>query len=521
MFVRLSKEDRYKLNQSEKLILFYKNHPVEAARDLLHIELAWFQRKMLRDLWTKKYNLLLLSRGIGKTWMLAVFAVLYCMLFPRARIGIIAPSFKQAEFVFDKIADLTEDSPFLKASIAHTQRTTFKQKIRFHNSAFIEGLPLGTGQKVRGQRYNILLMDEYAQIPEEIIKLAIRPMMKVKRKGIDNKYVISSTAYYPWNHFYLQYLFYNVMIHKKPDLYALHEYIDDDLLMVPDPPFELDEEFNEMMKSDTTDEMYQMENRCKFPIEDVGFFTAFLLDKCTPRDDENHFNSVPIEVEGDPSAVYSMGVDAARVLGGDNFSITLLKLKGTVKQLTHVFTLNGATYQEMVRAIRNIMRVFNVIQIDLDASGGGTTIKDLLMEPYRNIDGTLSPPILDMDDKDMLMRDGIHILKMVNFTMPVVNDLYIRLKADMQHKNLELPLDVHRHRDPEIEKVAQELIATKRELLVLQAEGHGNYYRFDVPSQFKKDRATSLALANQAMNEFLSGYQEQTAELASGMWVPY
>jgi len=70
-----------------------------------------------------------------------------------------------------------------------------------------------------------------------------------------------------------------------------------------------------------------------------------------------------------------------------------------------------------------------------------------------------------------------------------------------------------------LEKVGKEVIETKRELLVLQAEGKGNYYQFDVPSQFKKDRATALALAVQAANDFIGEFKEQTSNIGQGFWI--
>lgn len=517
--VRLTKEEQKRLNLSEKLILYYRKHPCEAAKDLLGVDLVWFQRIILRALWFKKYNLLLMSRGIGKTWMLALFAILYGMLYPGVDIGVITPSFKQTEFLFDKISDFYDNSAYMRAATSKLQKTTYRALIKFYNGAMIEGLPLGTGEKVRGRRYNIILIDEYAFVDDIIIKKVVRPMMNVKKKGVENKYIISSTAYYTWNHYYLQYLLYNVMSAKKPNLYGLHEYIFEDLNMVPNPPFELDEEVYKMMKMDTTREIYEMENLGKFPVENVGFFSPLLIDKCTPRRGEIEDNSCPMEITGDKNCSYAMGIDAARVAGGDNFAISILKIQNGIKKLVHSFTLNGAPYQEMIYNIRRLLQEFNVVQINCDAGGGGTTIKDLLMQPYKILSGKVLPPILDMDDKDMLEREGIHMLRMVNFTRTVVNDLYMRLKADMQHLTINFPLDIRRHSDVNFEKISNDIIETKRELLVLQAEGKGNYYTFDVPSGFKKDRATALALANQAANDYLSVLTENPIEeLAEGFW---
>lgn len=517
--VRLTKEEQFKLNLSEKLIFFYRKHPCEAARDLLGVKLTWFQRKILKDLWFKKNNLILMSRGIGKSWMLALFAILYAMIYPNVDIGVITPSYKQTEFLFDKITDFFEKSPYFRASVRKYSRTTYKAIVSFYNTSMIEGLPLGTGEKVRGRRYNVVLIDEYAFVDENIIKTVIRPMLNVKKPNVENKYIISSTAYYTWNHFYLQYLLYSVMSQKRPEQFGIHEYTFEDLKMVPDPPFELDDDIYEMMRMDTTEEVYSMENKCKFPIENVGFFSARLIDQCTPRATETQL-PCPIEIIGEPKCCYSMGIDAARVAGGDNFSISIMKIENGIKKFVHGFVLNGSPYQEMIYNIRRLTQDFNIVQINCDSGGGGTTIKDLLMQPYKTINGLTLKPILDMEDKNMVGRDGIFMLRMVNFTRPVVNDLYMRLKADMQHRNINFPIDIRAHSDKDLEKVSREILETKRELLVLQHENKGNYYVFDSPSQFKKDRATSLALANQAANDFMSvANNSDIIELADGFWV--
>jgi hypothetical protein len=97
----------------------------------------------------------------------------------------------------------------------------------------------------------------------------------------------------------------------------------------------------------------------------------------------------------------------------------------------------------------------------------------------------------------------------------------MRLKSDIQHKTIEFPIDMRRSSDRALEKIAQEILETKRELLVIQAEPKGNFYSFSVPSQFKKDRATSLVLANQAANDLLDTVKNRVelAEIGEGFWV--
>ena len=115
--VRKMKSDLYGLTKEEQVFEFYLNNPVEACRDLLGIELAWFQRIELRELWYKTYCLVKWGRGTSKTFSMARYVVLKAMMFPDTKIGIIGPSLKQGGFLFDEIESLYSNSPFFRASV--------------------------------------------------------------------------------------------------------------------------------------------------------------------------------------------------------------------------------------------------------------------------------------------------------------------------------------------------------------------------------------------------------------------
>lgn len=522
---RLMRGEEFKLNNSERLLAYYRKYPNFGITDLLCVSLMWFQRLCLKSMFDKRYTMLVMGRGCGKTWLTAVFSILHAMLYPNSQIGIIAPSFKQAEFFFDKIQEIYDNSPYVRAaSKSRPKRATFRARLNFRNGSFIEGLPLGTGNKIRGQRYNIIIIDEYAQVDEEIIKTVVLPMMTVKRKGITNRTIIASSAYFTWNHFYTRYIHYNIMAEEKPKQYAVHEHNYLDVKLVPENErqFDMDEDIIEMIRVESTQEQFDMEVMCKFPVEGNSFISQALLDRCTPKNNELDRES-PIEFVGENSYIYSMGIDAARVQGGDNFAISVIKIDhhmNNLKRYVFCHTMNGATYQEMVFAIRKVLQVFPIADICMDSGGGGLTLKDLLAEPYDNKAGVAGLPILDMDDKETENLVGVRILRMINFTRPVVNDMYMRLKADMQHKHLAYPQNVLRHNDVQLDEIAKNIIETKKELLMLQAEGRGNHYIFEVPPQFKKDRATAIALANMSANNLIENQIPiHVVEPAEGFWV--
>jgi hypothetical protein len=171
---RLSSKELYELDRYDRMVLFYRSDPVEACRDLLKTDLVWFQRIQLRNMWTKQFTLMKWGRGTSKTFMSAVFVVLKAMLFPRVKIGIIGPTYRQAQYIFDEIEHFVHKSPFLRtATIGGISRGTNATKLKFKNGSFIEALPVGAdgGNKIRGRRYNCLTYDTMVLTTEGLKKI--------------------------------------------------------------------------------------------------------------------------------------------------------------------------------------------------------------------------------------------------------------------------------------------------------------------------------------------------------------
>lgn len=521
--VRRMRESKYKFATEESAIMYYRSHPVDACEDLLGIKLIWLQRIVLRNIWFKRFPLLNMGRGVGKSFMIAIACVLIALLYPRTKVGIIAPVFRQANFVFDYVDEIWDQSEYVQASTAkRASRGVASTILKFGNGSFIEALPVGDGTKIRGRRYNVALIDEYAQMDETIIKLVIRPMLNIKRGRRENKLIVASTAYYRWNHFWTLYLFYIKNILNGFDDYSICEYDYIDVQNTPNSPYQIDAQMIRMQKNDMTWDQFRMENLAVFPSDTVGFISAKLIDTCTPK-------QYPIEPELTQEGmslddVYVMGVDAARAEGGDNFALVVLKIKNKTKKVVFSYTMNGVTYQEMTAAVRSAFENFNISRIHMGAGGGGLTLKDLLAEAWKTADGNKMLPLLDMDDALHQAKDGLKIIKIVKESAPKNNELYMNLKAEMQHKRLQFPLDV-KSVDRESQKFAnvyREILALKQELMVLEAipNASGTYFKFTVPAKYKKDRATSLVMANDAALDLAKSDRVETfGELPVGFFV--
>ena len=106
------------------------------------------------------------GRGCGKSFMAAVFCFLQCVFEPNTKILIAGPTFRTARFIFnnlEKIVDSKGAELLAQCFGAKAKRNDqFEWQI---NGGSIVAIPLN-GEKIRGFRANILVLDEFLLLPE-------------------------------------------------------------------------------------------------------------------------------------------------------------------------------------------------------------------------------------------------------------------------------------------------------------------------------------------------------------------
>jgi hypothetical protein len=518
------------LSEEEKLILFYRDHPIQACEDILDIKLLWLQRIMLRALWNKRFVMLCISRGASKSFMFMIYAMLKAILYPDIQIGFVTPTYRQVRrYIFPEIHKLAQRCPFFRNCISgKISMSTDGCIIRFNNGSFIEGLPPGhDGRNIRGRRYHVVLGDEFAQIDQNLIKEVIRPMLNIQVHGRANLYHVASTPYYKWNYFWPSYLHHIHMCKVKPDEYELVEFDYRDInetpvsKRMPTLPYIVDENIIAMQKADMTEEQFRMENLARFPDETNTYFPSRLLDYASPR---KHPGPVKIEDEGDKDGVYVAGVDVGRRV--DNFAIAIIREDTGRRKLVRVYTMNKANYPEMHLMLRNVLAKWPIRAISIGSGGGGDAIKDLLAQPWKNPkSGLVSQRLLCVsgDDERHDLMPGLRIVHMIDESNKLNNIMYSAIKSDMEHQKFLFPSPRIYGMDalsPNEEEAIKEIIATQNEFMKLQAVPTSMGHRFEVPDPLRdrKDRATACVLANFILSERSKDVTPDQVDLATGFW---
>jgi intein/homing endonuclease len=76
-----------------------------------------FQQLALRELWWRQFPMIVASRGSGKTFLLAVYALLRATFTPGAKIVITAAAFRQAKAVFEYMERIWHNSPVFRSLV--------------------------------------------------------------------------------------------------------------------------------------------------------------------------------------------------------------------------------------------------------------------------------------------------------------------------------------------------------------------------------------------------------------------
>lgn len=230
------------LTKSEKLMegvaawaTYYNSRPDIFAEEYLGISLKPFQKILIYCMMHYNYTSFFASRGLGKTWLTAIFCVIICILKPGTKIVIAAGQKGQAmKIVTEKIPELISQSKtgMLKREIKGSIRTSMNTddpNVEFLNGSWIKVVAANDG--ARSARANLLILDEFRMIKPEVYKNVLRRFLAASRqpgyldkeeyKGKQeylerNKEIFLTSAYYKFNWSYERYrVFVKAMMNGK------------------------------------------------------------------------------------------------------------------------------------------------------------------------------------------------------------------------------------------------------------------------------------------------------------------
>ena len=233
------------------------------CKEILNIEIFPTQALMIQEMWTHKFPILLGTRGLSKTFSLALYALIRAILMQGRKIICVGASFRQSKIFFEYIEQIWRTAPLLRDMVGQGKRD---DQIIKHDSSLwsfiigdsrIHACPLGDGSTIRGMRSNDTLSDEFNSINQYVFENVVAgfgivssgPVDNMKREAtkkmretlgmeeeIDkmteqqsNQIVLSGTAGYQFQHFYKYFSKYRDIIRTKGDRDKLRQLVGDEI----------------------------------------------------------------------------------------------------------------------------------------------------------------------------------------------------------------------------------------------------------------------------------------------------
>ena len=513
----------------EQLISFYRKHPVTAAEDLLHQELAPFQKIMLSLAWFNKFCFWIACRGAGKSHMLGIFTVLRGLLFPDRPVILTAGIFRQAKHTFtDEVETIIDGSVACKRSVKKISHWNDQYTAIFKNKSKIIAIPLGKGTR-EGEGasgfHGSLVIDEFWRIPEETFDAILFPFLGVSRNpiermrllqqkkstsSVDNSLLAASTAYYQFNHLYKRWTEqlkkikasknYKVLIPGKAITggnKAAVNFTWKDL-----PKGFLDDEV--IKDAQDEPESFAMMYNNEFKSDTVGPYKRSLLENL------RFIKPYDVLLRGRPGREYVVGVDVAS--SQDKFAIVVIEIGSDHHRIVYAFNRGKMTVQDMNLKIRQILYRFNTLFLVIDAGGGGIALRDLLAEELITIEkNVITEPIVETDSE---IIEGRHILTLKssdNFWLDHTNS---SLLGSLQQGVILLPSAEIQY-SKTIENRQKEIIAKNIDTLIDQfcairiKSTAGGAARWDTQNPNRlKDLYSATLFAYWKLHEYIRGKKE-------------
>lgn len=418
---------------------------------LFGIELHPIQMMIIQEFWTRPFPMYIASRGWGKSFLLALYAIIRCMFYPGTKIVIVGAAFRQSKIIFEYMENIWRTSPVLRSIFSGNddgpRRDVDRCTLRLGDSWAV-AIPMGDGSKIRGLRAHIIIADEFASISPDIYETVVAgfaavsasPIQNVKEQAkkkamkeagiwnedlellntkMGNQAIISGTADYGFKHFAQYWKRYKGIVESRGDEDKLEELFqgevpenfnwkDYSIIRIPYeliPKGFMDDKQVARAKATIHTAIYNMEYAACFVTDSEGFFKRSLIESCVTSESnpikigekEIVFDAV---VKGNTNHQYVYGIDPASEK--DNFSIVILEVHPDHNRVVYCWTTNRGNFKARqkrglvaehdfygfcVRKIRDLMKTFPPLTIGMDAQGGGVAIEEALHDPSKAEDG--------------------------------------------------------------------------------------------------------------------------------------
>ena len=378
------------------LAKFLRNNLTMTTYWLTGIKLAPFQEIMLKGFLNRNFSMCVWGRGCGKTFIASVFCFLQCIFEPNTKILIAGPTFRTARFIFNNLKNIVETKEAKLLAQAFGAKTERNDQHEWKiNGGTITAIPL-SGEKIRGFRANVLVLDEFLLLPEETIKNVLMPFLvspqdlkkrlqiretedELIKKGLleekdrqvfknNTKMLALSSASYTFENLYKTYKDWMGKIYSDEASEA--SYFISQMSYESLPEQMIDHTvIEEAGSGGLSNSSFQREYCAAFTDGSDSYFSGKKMHECTVPDGEEPTT----RIFGASDKKYILGIDPSfsNSPSSDYFAMSLLELDEERRDVTlvHSYAVAGGDLKDHIKYLGYLMTNFNIIMICIDNAG--------------------------------------------------------------------------------------------------------------------------------------------------------
>lgn len=511
---------------------YYRYYIDEFAIDILGVDLFPFQRVILRAMGRGQFSVLIACRGIGKSWIVALFYICVSILYPNVKCGIASGNSQQARnVIIQKIKGELSKNETIAREINFPIRTGADDcYCEFKNGSEIRAITLAQdrgGDSARSWRFNYLLVDEARLVKDDIIETILIPMTKTKRQNAlkwkqneKGKVIFISSAYLKTSGLYKRFKYhFEQMVSGNQNYVAMcFPY----QVGIQAGLFDADDIEQERAKPTMTSD--------KFAYEYEGVFVGSSGESYYPYELTmpcRILEHCELEQPKKSDSIYLITHDVAvsTAKNSDNACTHVIKLKlrpnGTyTKSAVYIKVVNGLPLEKQRDYLRELIHLKfpNCKKLVIDERGAGNGLPRMFYESWEYTDPKTKvtveyPPLIkDNDEEGFLLDNAIPMIRAINATNDFNTTYYPYMKSCFEDRTLQLLVasdevdTLYKSGEITPEEYAQyiEHDTLQSELSNIKQEysESGNLQYNRIVKTKKRDRATSLFYGLSVISEW-------------------
>ena len=432
-------QDVYK-EKSERLMdgigywgSYYRKNPQRLVKDYLNINLKLFQKILIYMMMISTNFMYIASRGQGKTWLVALYCVVRCILFPGSKICIASARKEQSLEVIQKIVDdfmknYNWGSINLRAEVSEYSTSINGAYVNFRNGSWIKCVV--ASDSARHNRANIIVVDEFRMVDLNIINTVLRKFLTAPRTPgylKDPKYkhlternceMYMSSAWFKshWSFQKLQAYFANMLDDTKKYFCCGLPY----QLAIKEGLLQREQVEDEMSEADFDETSFRMEMGAEWYGDTDGAF--FTYDDIFQRRKlktafyplmvyKNHSIKIP-ELATNEKRILSVDVAllASKKHNNDAACLTICSAIPTenndyISNVVYIETHEGLTTDELGILVMRMFYQYNCTDLVLDTNGQGIGVYDFIIKDQYDADyGVTYDALTCINDQNMAER---------------------------------------------------------------------------------------------------------------------